>query len=115
MLQKFWSYTKISAPVYAFLLLIDRWYQYHRFGSFFTTYVSLFARNFRELNPSLPSNYPWETPFHVGFLGPLITPEKSIFLFDPLIILTLLDHRVLRGGDFARKFALAYWLFFYCC
>jgi hypothetical protein len=89
-LQKFWDYTKISAPVYGFFLLIDRWYQYHRFGSFFNTYVSLFAKNFRELNPSLPSNYPWETPFRVGFLGPLITPEKSIFLFDPLIILTLL-------------------------
>ena len=26
----------------------------------------------------------------VGVLGPLITPEKSIFLFDPLILLTLL-------------------------
>src|SRR6266480_2746055 len=25
-----------------------------------------------------------------GFLGPLITPEKSIFLFDPLLVLTIL-------------------------
>src|SRR5207248_11303879 len=30
------------------------------------------------------------TPFHVGFWGPLISPEKSIFLFDPLILLTIL-------------------------
>jgi hypothetical protein len=28
-------------------------------------------------------------PFHVGFLGPLIMPEKSIFLFDPLLVLTI--------------------------
>ena len=26
----------------------------------------------------------------MGFLGPLISPEKSIFLFDPLIVLTIL-------------------------
>ncbi|HEV2698870.1 MAG TPA: hypothetical protein VGU90_12810, partial [Terriglobales bacterium] len=31
-----------------------------------------------------------ETPFHVGFLGPLISPDKSIFMFDPLILLTVI-------------------------
>jgi hypothetical protein len=42
------------------------------------------------LNPALSKAFPFETPFHVGFLGALFTPEKSIFLFDPLLILTLL-------------------------
>src|SRR6202034_1903237 len=28
--------------------------------------------------------------FHEGFLGPLFQPEKSIFLFDPLLILAVL-------------------------
>jgi hypothetical protein len=88
--ERFVSYAKIAAPVYAFFLLIDRLYQYHRFGSFFNTYVSIFAREQRMLNPSLPPAYPWELPFHVGFLGSLITPEKSIFLFDPLLLLTIL-------------------------
>ena len=41
-------------------------------------------------NPSLPPNYPFETPWHVGFFGALFTPEKSIFLFDPLIVLMIL-------------------------
>jgi hypothetical protein len=41
-------------------------------------------------DPSLPANYPFENPFHVGFLGALFAPEKSIFLFDPLLVLTLL-------------------------
>ncbi|HXY16318.1 MAG TPA: hypothetical protein VEI26_17640 [Terriglobales bacterium] len=84
------SYTKTAAPIYAVFLLIDRLYQFYRFGSFFNTYISVVAKEYRSLNPALPANYPWETPFHVGFLGPLITPEKSIFLFDPLIILTML-------------------------
>src|SRR5208337_3297901 len=39
--------------------------------------------------PELPAAFPFETPFHVGFLGPLFKPEKSIFLFDPLFVLTL--------------------------
>ena len=40
-------------------------------------------------DPSLPGNWPWTTPWHVGILGALFAPEKSIFLFDPLIILAL--------------------------
>src|SRR5271165_3656511 len=88
--ERFVNYAKIAAPVYAFFLLIDRWYQYYRFGSFFNTYVSVFAAEQRMLNPSLPPDYPWELPFHVGFLGALFKPEKSIFLFDPLLLLTIL-------------------------
>jgi hypothetical protein len=84
------EYLKIAAPVYLFFFLLDRVYQYLRFGSFFNTYVSVFAREWRQLDPSLPANFPWTTPFHVGMLSPLFMPEKSIFLFDPLIVLTLL-------------------------
>jgi hypothetical protein len=83
------SYLKTVAPIYGSFLLVDRLYQYYRFGSFFHTYVWVVAKEYHRLNPALPASYPWETPFHVGFLGPLITPEKSIFLFDPLIVLTL--------------------------
>jgi hypothetical protein len=84
------TYAKTALPVYVTFLLIDRLYQYYRFGSFFNTYVSVVAKEYRQLDPTLPSNYPWETPFHVGFLGPLISPAKSIFLFDPLLVLTIL-------------------------
>jgi hypothetical protein len=86
--MRFLSYAKIALPVYAAFFLIDRAYQYYRFGSFFNTYIQLFGREQKMLNPALPTAYPFETPFHIGFFGPLITPEKSIFLFDPLLILT---------------------------
>jgi len=88
--ERFVSYAKTALPIYAFFLLIDRLYQYYRFGSFFNTYVHYFAAEHRLLDPTLPLNYPFETPFHVGFLGALFTPEKSIFLFDPLLLLTIL-------------------------
>jgi hypothetical protein len=88
--QRFVTYVKVSAPVYACFLAIDRWYQYHRFGTWLHTYVWVYTREERMLHPSLPANYPWETPFHVGFFGALFKPEKSIFLFDPLLLLLVL-------------------------
>jgi hypothetical protein len=84
------AYAKTAAPVCALFLLIDRLYQFYRFGSFTNTYVHYFTIEHRLLDPLLPANYPFETPFHVGFFGALFAPEKSIFLFDPLLVLTIL-------------------------
>jgi len=88
--RKFVSYLKTAFPVYLFFFALDRLYQFHRFGTWTDTYVHYFTLERRLHDPTLPAKYPWETPFHVGFLGPLISPEKSIFLFDPLIVLTIL-------------------------
>ena len=87
--QRFVAYCKVAAPVYAFFLMVDRLYQFYRFGSFTNTYVSLFAKEQRLQDPTLPANFPWSTPFHEGFLGALFKPEKSIFLFDPLLVLAI--------------------------
>jgi hypothetical protein len=88
--RKFLEYCKVAAPVYGFFLAVDRLYQFYRFGSFTNTYVSLFAKEQRLQDPTLPANFPWSTPFHEGVLGPLFKPEKSILLFDPLLPLALL-------------------------
>jgi hypothetical protein len=83
-------YLTTALPVYAFFGLLDRIYQYYRFGSFFNTYVSVVAAETKARHPDWPASYPFETPFHTGFFGALFAPEKSIFLFDPLLILTIL-------------------------
>jgi hypothetical protein len=88
--QRLLAYCKIAAPVYAFFLLAERLYSFYRFGSFTSTYVPIFAKEQRLNDPTLPPNFPWSTPFHEGFLGALFKPEKSIFLFDPLLVLALL-------------------------
>jgi hypothetical protein len=88
--KRFLEYVKNTIPVYAFFFLLDRLYQFYRFGTWTDTYVRYFTIEHRLQDPTLPPNYPFETPFHVGFFGPLFTPEKSIFLFDPLILLTIL-------------------------
>jgi hypothetical protein len=84
------AYLKIALPIYLLFLFLDRLYQFHRFGSWTNTYVHYFTIEHRLQDPTLPAKYPWETPFRVGFLGPFISPEKSIFMFDPLIILTII-------------------------
>jgi hypothetical protein len=89
-LARFGCYFRRAGLCYAVFVVIDRLYQHHRFGSVFGTYVTLLAEQQKKYDSSLPPNFPWNTPLRVGMLGPLITPEKSVFLFDPLIILTLL-------------------------
>jgi hypothetical protein len=84
------TYALTAGPVFLFFGLLDRLYQYYRFGSFTNTYVSVVAQEARQRDPSLPANFPWTMPFHSGFFGALFLPEKSIFLFDPLLILALL-------------------------
>jgi hypothetical protein len=84
------EYATRALPVYALFFALDRAYQFYRFGSLFGTYMGGYAREQRLQNPALPAAFPFETPFHVGFLGALFTPEKSIFLFDPLLVLTLI-------------------------
>ncbi len=108
------EYLRGSLPVYAVFLVIDRIYQYIRFGSWTNTYVAIFAREQRMMDPTLPTNFPFnrgwfEGGFHSGVLGPFFMPEKSIFLFDPMFPLALLLTALLwkRLSPAMRAFAVA--------
>ena len=107
--QRLLDYCKIAAPVYFIFGLAERAYSFYRFGSWTRTYLPLFAQEQRLQDPSLPSNFPWSTPFHEGFLGALFQPEKSIFLFDPLLGLALILLVLLwkRLGPDLRGYAVA--------
>ncbi len=83
------AYCKVAVPVYAFFAIAERLYNFYRFGSLTQTYIPIFAREQRLQDPTLPANFPWSTPLPVGVLGALFKPEKSIFLFDPLLLLAL--------------------------
>src|SRR5207244_11585786 len=73
-------YARVAGPCYALFLLLDRTYQYYRFGSFFNTYLAVYAEQQKKLDPSLPSDFPWRPPLHPGVIGPMLPPEKSISL-----------------------------------
>src|SRR5713226_1136931 len=63
--QDFWrrctAYAKTALPIYLFFWLVDRVYQFYRFGSITNTYVAIFAREYRQRDPSLPANFPCST------------------------------------------------------
>jgi len=107
--QRFLAYCTIAAPIYAFFLAIERYYNYYRFGSFTSTYIPIFARELRERDASLPANFPWSTPFAEGFFSALFKPEKSIFLFDPLLVLAIVLLAILwkRLAADVRAYAVA--------
>ncbi|WP_008314013.1 glycosyltransferase family 39 protein [Leptolyngbya sp. PCC 6406] len=73
------------------LLIFSRYVDFLRFGSFFASGKSveklqLATDPMWEGLPQLPDNYPLINNPHVGILGPLLSPAKSIFLYDPLLI-----------------------------
>ena len=74
-------------PPIAIALLLDRWYQYYRFGELFSTYTGILERQFHP--PGAPANYLFSYPFWKGFLGALLASDKSIFLFDPLLVVLI--------------------------
>jgi hypothetical protein len=119
--HRVWEYVKVAAPIYFVFALVERAYSFYRFGSWTGTYLPIFAREQRLQDPTLPANFPWSTPFHEGFLGALFKPEKSIFLFDPLLVLVVVLlvllwprlEREVRGYAIATLFMLLAYLCFY--
>jgi len=70
-------------PPIAAALIFDRWYQYYRFGSVFSTYIGVTQNQLRPRGT--PENYYFSYPFWKGFLGALFSKDKSVLLFDPLL------------------------------
>jgi hypothetical protein len=89
LIKRLRNYGVACLVVYSLFALIDRLYHFYRFGTFLGTYIHLFGEKWKLLHHDLPSSFPFSTPFAVGFLGPLITLDKSVFIFDPLIVVTL--------------------------
>ncbi|HTP28305.1 MAG TPA: glycosyltransferase family 39 protein, partial [Anaeromyxobacteraceae bacterium] len=82
-------YAAVMVPVTLLFLALDRLYQWIRFGSVWTTYFGLAMDHTRRLHPELPAAYPATTPIASGIWRTLTEPHRSIFLFDPLLIVTI--------------------------
>ena len=89
------AYLRTALPVYAVFFFLDRIYQYIRFNSWTNTYVDVFAREQRQMTPTLPASFPFNggwlhNGIDSGILGPFLAPAKTVFLFDPMFLLALL-------------------------
>ena len=80
-------------------VLLERFYQWYRFGNLLGSYVETGP-------PGSPPSYPFNAPFWRGFLGTLFSPDKSIFLFDPLLLL-LIGLAVWRWRRLGRDLRIA--------
>jgi hypothetical protein len=80
-------YAATFIPCFLVFIAADRAYHFYRFNACCNTYIDIYATQTKLLDPTLPANFPYTTPFWTGFWGPLITLEKSMFLYDPLLIL----------------------------
>jgi len=102
------------APVMA-AILVDRWYQWLRFGDWTSTYMGILVRQTRP--PGAPAGYPFTYPFAKGFFGLFYSPDKSVLLFDPLLaaaaVLAVWRWRTLDRGLRATLLSLAALLFAY--
>jgi hypothetical protein len=85
--------------------ILGRFLNYIRYGSFLTTGQTLSVKEISS-DPAflglanLPPNYPFINPPHVGILGVLFSPAKSIFIYDPLLLPCLI-----LGIIFWKKFS----------
>ncbi|REJ39300.1 MAG: hypothetical protein DWQ53_23515 [Microcystis flos-aquae DF17] len=71
--------------------LIGRLFDYWRYGSFFMSgkkveQIQLTTDPLWNGMPNLEPNYPFIYAHHVGFIGALFDPAKSIFIYDPLLL-----------------------------
>ena len=60
------SFAKCMIPFIIIAVVVDRIYQFDRFGTWTDTYVNRFASQVLSLYPELPPNWPWTYPFWRG-------------------------------------------------
>lgn len=93
-IRRFIKFAAIFGGEVAFYFLLDRLYQFKRFGSFTSTYVSvqsdqMYAGTFNYQGTFGP-NFPYDISPVEGVLNVLFSPEKSIFIYDPLLVVLVI-------------------------
>ncbi|QGM46690.1 hypothetical protein [Methylocystis heyeri] len=78
----------LFAPLCAFIF-VDRYYQYFRFGEWFSTYMKECAEAYAAVG-GYPEAYPFGYDRAAGFLGPFFSADRSLFLFSPFLVFTVM-------------------------
>jgi hypothetical protein len=88
--QKFIKFSLIFGGGIGFFFLLERLYQFKRFGSFTSNYISVLTDQMKagtfNFGTSFEQDWPYGLSPLTGILNVLFSPEKSIFIYDPLLI-----------------------------
>ncbi len=76
-----------SAPI-AFCGLVDRGYQFYRFGEWFGTYMKHCVTAFARVG-GYPPGFPFGYDLLAGVTGPFLQLGRAIWIFDPFILVAL--------------------------
>ena len=79
----------VGLPILLVFVAVDRAYQWYRFEDLTSTYIGVFGEQWVARHPGLPESYPFSGSMRDGILGPLISPHRSIFLYDPMLVVLL--------------------------
>ena len=83
------DFVLFAAPAIAAGIAMDRVYHFARFGEWTTNYMQMFGELAARLAFPVPRGFPFSNPFWAGMAGPFVSLQKSVFLFDPLLIVVL--------------------------
>ncbi len=72
---------------FVIFVAIDRAYQYRRFGTFTGTYFDAVMAEERIRHPDVADDWLFSGQLAEGFWGPITTPQRSAFVYDPLLFL----------------------------
>lgn len=92
----------VISVILLFFVALDRVYHWHRFGEFTRTYAWYMIEQAKRYGYG--NNYPMGYPFWSGMFGFFLDTRKSAFLFDPLLVVSVVmlfipsyENRSLRG------------------
>jgi hypothetical protein len=89
-IRRFIQFCLIFGGGVGFFFLLERLYQFKRFGSFTSTYISVLTDQMKagtfNFGTSFEQDWPYGLSPVTGILNVLFSPEKSIFIYDPLLI-----------------------------
>lgn len=89
-IQRFILFSLTFGGGVGIFFLIDRLYQFKRFDSFTSNYISVLTEQMKAgdyyTDGPIAANWPYTLSPITGITNVLFSPEKSIFIYDPLLI-----------------------------
>lgn len=83
------AWIRFAFPGLAAAVAIDRSYHFARFGEWTSNYMQIWGETVGNSGAAVPAGFPFSNDALTGLAGPFVSLQKSVFLFDPLLAVTI--------------------------